>query len=119
MKAMKLYSLMAVGLIWLTSCIVDGSWLGLVGRWQDVENPSFELEFTEGGKFSEYFFGEQVGYGDFYPDGDMVTLHYSSPCGGANQVSCDATLKFTVTGETLIITDNQGDMRFKKVSGSQ
>jgi len=118
MKKLNLYILIMIGVLSLTSCIVDGSWLGLVGRWQDVENPSFELEFTEGGQFNEYLFGERIGYGEFYPDGDIVTLHYLSPCGGVNQVSCDARLRFTVTGETLIITDNQGDIRFRKVSGS-
>ena len=108
-----------IGILGLTSCLVDSSWLGIVGRWQDVENPSFELEFTKSGKFNEYLFNEIVGYGDFYAEGDNITLHYSSPCGGENQVSCDVDLRFTVTDKTLIITDSQGDIQFSKVSGSE
>ena len=119
MKKTKFYILIVIGVLSLTSCLVDGSWLGLVGRWQDVENPSFELEFTKGGKYNEYLFGEIVGYGDFYAEGDNITLHYSSPCGGENQVSCDVSFRFTVTEETLIITDSQGDIRFSKVSSSE
>ncbi|OGO18514.1 MAG: hypothetical protein A2Z14_19960 [Chloroflexi bacterium RBG_16_48_8] len=119
MKKVRLFILIVIGILSLTSCIVDDSWLGLVGRWQDVENPSFELEFTKGGKFNEYLFNGLIGYGDFYPEGDIITLHYESPCGGENQVSCDVSLSFTVTEETLIITDNQGDIRFSKVSSSQ
>ena len=40
----------------LSSCIVDGTWLGIVGCWQDVEYPDMGIEFTESGKFNEYFF---------------------------------------------------------------
>ena len=116
---MKLFILIVVGVLSITSCLFDGSWLGLVGRWQDVENPSFELEFTKGGKFNEYLFGEIVGYGEFYAKDDTITLHYLSQCGGENQVSCDVSLRFTVTDETLIITDSQGDIRFSKVRGSE
>lgn len=117
-KNVKLFILIVIGVLSLTSCIVDGSWLGLVGRWQDVESPSFELEFTKGGKFNEYLFGERIGYGKFYPEGDIITLRYSSPCGGENKVSCSVRLRFTVTEETLIITDSLGDLRYSKVSSS-
>jgi len=103
----------------ITSCIVDSSWLGLVGRWQDVEAPSMELEFTRGGRFSEHFFGELVGYGEFQAEGKTVKLHYLSSCGSENQVSCDVRLRFAVTEETLIITDAQGDILFRKVGSSQ
>ena|SRR3972149_10442046 len=119
MKKMNFYILILIGVLSLTSCLVDGSWLGLVGRWQDVENPSFELEFTKGGKFNEYLIGEIVGYGEFYAKDDNITLNYLSPCGGENQVSCDVSLRFTVTEEKLIITDSQGDIQFSKVSGSE
>lgn len=115
MKKIKFYILIVIGILSLTSCLVDGSWLGLVGRWQDVENQSFELEFTKGGKFNEYLFGEIIGYGDFYAEDDNITLHYTSPCGGENQLSCDVRLRFTVTEKTLIITDSQGDIVLSKV----
>jgi len=115
MKKNVLEILAVIVVLSLTSCLVNGSWLGLVGRWQDVENPSFELEFTKGGNFNEYLFGKIVGYGDFYAEGDNITLHYSSPCGGENQLSCDVRLRFSITEKSLIITDSQGDILYNKV----
>jgi len=111
--------LMVVLALGITSCVVDSSWLGIVGRWQDVEAPNMELEFTSGGTFSEFFFGERVGYGEFRAEGKTITLHYLSPCGGTNHISCDVRLGFTVTDETLIITDAQGDLVFRRVGSSQ
>lgn len=119
MNKLKICFLFVAGVLFLASCIVDSSWLGLVGRWKDIENPSFELEFTGGGQFREYLFGEIIGYGEFYAEGNNITLHYSSECGEENQVSCDVTLKFDVTDETLIITDRQGDIRFSKENDSK
>ena len=119
MKRLRLLNLTTIIVLSLTSCIVDDSWLGLVGRWQDFENSSFELEFTGGGRFSEYFFGELVGYGEFEADGKAVILHYLSTCGGENQVTCDVRLGFGFAGETLVITDDQGDLIFRKVGSSQ
>lgn len=119
MRRATIPSFLLIVAVGIASCTLDSSWLGLVGRWQDVESPAMEMEFTEGGQFSEYFYGELVGYGDFYAEGSTVTLHYSSPCGGENQGGCDVRLGFTVTENTLIITDAQGDFRFSKVGGSQ
>jgi len=99
----------------LVSCLVDSSWLGLVGRWQDSEYSNLEIEFTKNGRFTDYFFGEAVSYGEFVADGDRISLHYLSPCGGENQISCDVSLKFSVTEKTLIITDSQGDISYTKV----
>ena len=117
MRRSRLPTLIVMIVLSITAC-VDSSWLGLVGRWQDVEAPGMELEFTEGGDFAEYFFGNRVGYGEFQADGKTITLHYLSPCGGGNQVSCDVRLGFTVTDETLIITDAQGDIVFSRVGSS-
>lgn len=117
MKKNKTFTLLIVIVFSLSSCLVDGSWLGLVGRWQDAEYPSIELEFTKGGQFKDYFYGELVSYGDFVADGNNITLHYTSACGdGPNELSCTVRLRFTVTEETLIITDSQGDILYKKVS---
>lgn len=33
----------------VTSCVVDSSWMGIVGRWQDMEAPDLEIEFTSAG----------------------------------------------------------------------
>jgi len=103
----------------LSSCIVDASWLDLVGRWQDAENPTFELEFTQGGRFSEYMFGEVIGYGEFRAEGRTITLHYLSPCGGQNQVSCDVSLRFHVAGTSLTITDAQGELFFTRIGAAE
>ncbi len=115
MMKIKLYAILIIGVLSLSSCLVDGSWLGLVGRWQDNESPSIEMEFTQDGRFIDYFYGEAVSYGEFVADGDRITLHYLSPCGGENQFSCDVRLRFTVTESTLIITDSQGDLVYTKV----
>ena len=101
-----------------TSCVVDSSWLGIVGRWQDTEAPGLELEFTSGGRFNDYFFGERVSYGEFRAQGSTIQLHYLSPCGEENQIGCDVRLGFTVTDDTLIITDSQGDLIFRRVGSS-
>ena len=119
MRRSGLPTLMVALALAFTSCVVDSSWLGLVGRWQDVEAPSMELEFTSGGTFSEYFLGERVGYGEFRADGRRISLHYLSECGGPNQIRCDVSLGFTVTDETLIITDAQGDLVFRRAGSSR
>ena len=115
MRKIKLYALLIIVASILVSCLVDGSWLGLVGRWQDTEYPNIEIEFTKDGQFTDYFNGEVVSYGEFVADGDRITLHYLSACGGENQISCDIRLKFTVTEKTLRITDSQGDLVYSKV----
>lgn len=119
-KGMKVvwFCLLVLITLSLTSC-ADSSWLKLVGRWQDVENPSFELEFTNGGRYREYLYGQSIGYGEFRAEGSSLSLHYLSPCGVQAQVDCDVNLRFRVTGDILIITDIQGDIPYRKVSGSQ
>ena len=96
--------------------VSTGNWLKLVGQWQDAENPDFIVEFRSNGTFVEYLFGEQVGFGDFVPDGPLfIRLDYRSTCGGPNQISCTVTLRYDVTGSLLTITDSQGDLAFRKV----
>lgn len=107
---------MLLSVLNLTSCLIDGSWLKIVGRWQDVEYPDMELEFTEGGYFYEYLYGKRIGYGEFHAKGKEITLHYLSACGDDNGVSCYITLRFDVNGDTLIITDKYGDIPYKKIS---
>ena len=115
----KIYILFIISVLALTSCLVDSSWLNIVGRWQDEEVPSFEIEFTDDGKYAEYLYGDVVGYGDFSARNNTITITYSSPCGGENQGSCVVTLDFSVTDDSLIITDNEGDIQFNKVSASE
>jgi len=119
MRHIKIYILSLIIVLSFTSCLVDSSWLGLVGRWQDIEYPDIEMEFTQEGRFTDYFYGEVVSYGEFVAEGDRITLHYLSPCGGENQFSCDVRLKFTVTENSLILTDSQGNMTYKKVDASK
>lgn len=110
MKKMKLYIILLIGVLSLTACLVDGSWLRLVGRWQDTEYSEVQLEFTESGRFSEYLLGERKQYGNFVADGKTITLNYLSPCGDF----CSVKLKFSVTEETLILTDSDRDYVYKK-----
>jgi hypothetical protein len=100
---------------YLSACLVDGSWLNIVGRWRDIQNPIYEVEFTERGLFYEYISGQQVSNGEFTAEGKRITLHYLIPCGPEHQVDCYVELKFTVTEETLILTDSYGDVTLKKV----
>jgi hypothetical protein len=116
MKNIKPSILFVIVVLSLASCVTVGPSIKLYGRWQDTENPSFSLEFTDDYGFREFFNGEVIGYGEIYPvDSETIRLHYLSPCGGENEVSCDVNLKYTVTEETLIITDNQGDLVFTKM----
>jgi len=110
MKKLKLYIILLIGVLSLTACLVDGSWLGLVGRWQDTEYSEVQIEFTESGQFSEYLLGERKQYGNFVADGNTITINYLSPCGDF----CSVKLKFSVTEETLILTDSDRDYVYKK-----
>ena len=98
----------------LSSCVASSSSAKVIGTWRDNETPSFELEFTRDGRFIEYFFGEQIGYGEYHIDGSKLYLHYLSNCGEDEGISCNVTLAFTATEDTLIITDSEGDLIFKK-----
>ena len=104
--------LLLIIFISLSACIVDDSWLGIVGRWQDIEYPDMEIEFRENGTFYDYFYGEVSGSGDFIASGSKITLEYNPPC---VDDQCSVTLKYTVTDDTLIITDTYGDFVFRKV----
>ena len=93
----------------------DSSSSGLVGAWKDVEESHMGIEFTSQGGFSEYFYGEVVGFGKYEVQGNRLTLHYLSTCGGENQLSCDVRLAFNVTRDMLVITDSIGDMPYTRV----
>ena len=105
-------------LVMITSCIADSSWLDLVGHWQDSQTPEFEIEFKQNGSFSEYFMGNKISDGTFTANGNIINFHYNDKCGGENQVSCNVRLGFNVAGNTLVITDSQGDIYFKRVTNS-
>lgn len=111
MKQIRFIVLILIIFLSLTSCLVDGSWLGLVGRWQDTEYSEVQIEFTKSGQFSEYLLGERKQYGNFVADGNTITLNYLSPCGDF----CSVKLKFTVTEETLILSDSDRDYVYKKI----
>ena len=97
----------------LTSC-VDGTWLKLVGRWQDVEFPGFEIEFTQSGLYREFLYDQQVGHGKFHAEGSNITLNYGSPCGAGTQVDCTVRLRFRLSGDILILTDSFGDILYRR-----
>ncbi|MFC2063707.1 hypothetical protein ACFLXB_01245 [Chloroflexota bacterium] len=111
-KQLKIYLSLIIVLMVLNSCVEPPTSVKLIGRWQDVEYPNMEMEFTQDGRFYDYFYGEITGSGEFSAYENSLTLEYS-PCSGNN---CQIRLGFTVTGDTLIITDSEGDFRFKKVN---
>ena len=116
MKKIKPSILLVIIVLILASCVTVGPSVKIYGEWEDTEAPSFHLEFTDDYHFTEYMNGNIIGNGEIYPvDSETIRLHYTSPCGGENQVSCDVTLMYTVTEETLIITDSQGDLVFTRV----
>ena len=45
MKKTILYVLILMGVLSLTACLAVGFSSELVGRWQEQENPDFEVEF--------------------------------------------------------------------------
>jgi hypothetical protein len=114
MKKLNKFIPLLIIILTLVSCIVDGSWLKIVGCWQDVEYPDMGMQFTKSGEFYDYFYGETVDYGDFVAEGHNITLHYLN-CGD-NGMSCTVRLTFTVTEDTLILTDSKGDFRFRRVN---
>lgn len=106
-----------VVLSWLlSSCIEVGYWLDLVGRWQDVETPAMELEFTKAGRFAEYMFDRQTGAGSFEAHGKQILLVYDDCNPNTSTTLCSVRLGFNVVNDTLVITDSQGDIVFRRVS---
>ena len=118
MKKLILFVLVILSILALTACSSSGtsSTSPLVGRWQSQENTDFQLEFTQDGKYTEYLTGQAVGFGNYQADGSTLSMHYSSPCGGTNQPTCDLEIGYKVTDTTLVITDNQGEVHFNRVN---
>lgn len=107
-----LFILMA---IFLAGCASSSGSGEIIGRWEDTEAEDMHLEFRSDGSFVEYFFGERVGSGEYEASGGVLTLHYSRNCGGPGEVACNVRLRFTTSDDTLIITDAQGDLIFRRV----
>ena len=112
MKTQRILMALLIAALVLTACGDDASWLQLVGRWQDLESNALELEFTKGGQFTEYMYGQPTSHGEFYPQGQTLTLNYAD-CDPA-KIHCSVRLGFTVTGDTLVIRDSQGDIRYRR-----
>ena len=96
------------------SGVASGPRLDLVGKWQDLDYPDLITEFTIHDQFIRYFNGERVKWGTYRTNGNRLTLHYDSVCGG-DKGPCDITLGFKVVDDTLILTDATSDFYFKRV----
>jgi hypothetical protein len=117
-RSIRIISIISI-ILPLAACIVDSSWLGLVGRWRDSQNSSFEIEFNENGTFSEYSNGRRIGFGNFQAEGDIIVMKYDpSTCGVNTGINCTVRMQFSVDGQTLILRDSESRMFFNKVSGS-
>jgi hypothetical protein len=99
----------------LSSCVEVGYWLDLVGRWQDVEAPSMELQFTKSGRFTEYMFGQVTGTGSFEAHGKQILLVYDNCNPSTSTTLCSVRLGFDVVNDTLVITDSVGDIVYRRV----
>ena len=100
-----------------SGCIGDASGprLDLVGKWQDLDYPDLMIEFTIHDQFIENFYGERTSWGTYRTNGNRLTLHYDSTCGG-DKGACDITLGFEVVDDdTLILTDSSGDFFHRRV----
>ncbi len=95
------------GLIFvLLSCRNDNSGSVLIGRWQDINFPQYEIKFSGNGKFYNFTNGEEVSWGYFSVTESSITLEYTQGCEGDN---CINNFSYTVTGEELIFTDKNND----------
>ena len=106
MKKILLFLVMGVLIFVLLSCGNDNSGSVLIGRWQDINFPQYEIEFSRNGKFFNFTNGEEVSWGYFSVTELSITLEYTQGCEGDN---CIYNFSYTVTGEELIFTNNNND----------
>jgi len=98
-----------------SGCVASDPRLDLAGKWQDMDYPDLVIEFTIHDQFSEYFYGERTSWGTYRTNGNRITFHYDSPCGG-DKPACDMTLGFEVVdNDILILTDSSGDFYHRRV----
>jgi hypothetical protein len=119
MGTRKVFACVSVLAVALAACASNSVDTSIVGRWQDTEATTMQLEFTSDGHFSQYFSGSTVDSGSYNAQTGILVLHRSSNCGGSGQSPCDVRLGFTATKDTLIITDAQGDLVFRRVGGTR
>ena len=104
---------MGILLLGLLSCQNDNSESVLIGKWQDINFPQYEIKFSANGKFYNFTNGEQVSWGYFSTTDSSITLEYTQGCEGD---TCIHNFNFTVTGEELMFSNTNNDQyHFRKV----
>jgi hypothetical protein len=101
----------------LTHDINVHAWQTLIGRWQSCEQVNYEIEFTGVGTFVEYFQGISRSTGTFQISGNTIELIYDSPyCASRENKSCERNMEFKFVLDTLILTTNDRESRYKRTS---
>ncbi len=106
MKKILLFIVMGIPILGLLSCQTDNSGSELIGRWQDINFPQYEIEFSENGKIYNFTNGEEVSWGYFSEKELSLILEYTYGCEGDN---CIYHFIYTITGEELIFTNENND----------
>lgn len=85
----------------------------VIGTWQDLEaEAEYGLRFTRDEQFYTMFLGEFFLRGSYIADGSRIELSFYD-CEAGEQ--CHVVLGYTVTENTLIISDATGDIRLRKI----
>lgn len=85
----------------------------IVGTWQDLEsNAEFGLRFASNEEFYTLFLGQYRLEGSYEASGGILNLHYYDCEANSN---CDVRLGYTITDNTLVITDATGDIRLRRI----
>ena len=127
-KVFILFSIIALVLI-LSGGIVDSLlalnndinnhlWIGLVGRWQSSENASHEIEFSQDGTFSEYYYGVKRDFGEYQEYNNSIVLNYDIySCERNTGNTCTVNMKLYFDFTTMRLTNNEDKKYFTKVGG--
>jgi hypothetical protein len=116
MKKVFLAISLIIGIALFSACIVDGSWLKLVGRWQDSQTHTYVFEVYKNGEFIEYYNGNKMQWGEFVANGKQLTLNYQSPC-GQQGVPCRVILTFSLSADKnkVIFKDAGGQIEYERI----
>ncbi len=107
-----IFLVLATLLILISACdTITAAPRDLIGVWVDIEYPSVGIQFTGDFRFYDVLFDEIVGRGYYrIPRSGVIDLEYTTNCDS----DCFITLGYDVSGNTLIITDAYGEIRYRR-----